>query len=118
MRSWCFRRCVYSRSASVQPRRRWLYRLANIMSPAWRCDEHEALGYDWTNELAFDCHDSFTIVWYVPEGMVGYLAWLARCSRSMASLPEELRYRDARCTLIDVATRLMDALVAHVNYTA
>ena len=75
----------------------------------------EALGYEWTNQFGFDCHESFTLAWYVPEGMVGYLAWLARCSRSMASLPVEQRYRDARCKLIDVSTRLMDALAAHVN---
>jgi len=78
----------------------------------------EALGYEWTNEFGFDCHESFTLAWNVPEGMVGYLAWLVRCSRSMVSFPEELRYRDARCKLINVATRLMDALVAHVNQTA
>ena len=75
----------------------------------------EALGYEWTNQFGFDCHESFTLAWNVPEGMVGYLAWLARCSRSLASLPEELRYRDSRCKLIDVATRLMDTLAAHVN---
>jgi len=75
----------------------------------------EAVGYEWTNQFGFDCHDSFTLAWYVPEGMLGYLAWLARGSRSMASLPVELRYRDARCKLIDVSTRLMDALAAHVN---
>ena len=75
----------------------------------------EALGYEWTNQFGFDCHDSFSLAWYVPEGMVGYLAWLARGSRSVASLPEELRHRDARCKLIDVATRLMDALAAYVN---
>ena len=78
----------------------------------------EALGYEWTNQFGFDCHESFTLAWNVPEGLVGYLAWLVRCSRSMASFPEELRYRDARCKLLDVATRLMDALVAHVNQTA
>jgi hypothetical protein len=78
----------------------------------------ESLGYEWTNQFGFDCHESFTLAWYVPEGMVGYLAWLARCSRSMALLPEELRHRDARWKLTDVATRLMDALTAHVNRTA
>jgi len=75
----------------------------------------EALGYEWTNQFGFDCHESFTLAWCVPEGMMGYLAWLARCSRSLASLAEELNHRDARCKLIDVATRLMYALAAHVN---
>src|SRR5271169_3224907 len=50
----------------------------------------EALGYEWTNQLGFDCHASFTLAWFVPEGMVGYLAGLGRFSRSMAWLPEEL----------------------------
>jgi len=38
----------------------------------------EALGYEWTNQLGFDCHASFNLAWFVPEGMVGYLARLAR----------------------------------------
>jgi hypothetical protein len=50
--------------------------------------------------------------------MVGYLAWLVRSSRSMAWLPEELRYLDPRRKLIDVATRLMNVLAAHVNQIA
>ena len=78
----------------------------------------EALGYEWTNQLGFDCHASFTLAWFVPEGMVGYLAWLGRFSRSMAWLPEELRYLDPRRKLIDVAARLMNVLAAHVNQMA
>ena len=78
----------------------------------------EALGYGWTNQLGFDCHASFTLAWFVPEGMVGYLAWLGRFSRSMAWLPEELRYLDPRRKLSDVAARLMNVLAAHVNQMA
>jgi hypothetical protein len=78
----------------------------------------EALGYEWTNQFGFDCHESFTLAWFVPEAMVGYLAWLARFSRSVAWLPEELRYLDPRRKLVDVATRLMSVLAAHVDQTA
>jgi hypothetical protein len=78
----------------------------------------EALGYEWTNRFAFDCHESFTLAWFVPEAMVGYLAWLARSSRSVAWLPEELRYFDPRRKLVDVAARLMSELAVHVNQTA
>jgi hypothetical protein len=78
----------------------------------------EALGYEWTNQFGFDCHESFTLAWFVPEAMVGYLAWLARCSQSVAWLPEELRYLDPRRKLVDVATRLMSVLAAHVDQTA
>lgn len=55
----------------------------------------EALGYEWNNELGFDCHESYLVRCSVPEGMVGYLAWLAQHTRSVARLPEEFRYRDA-----------------------
>ena len=78
----------------------------------------DALGYEWTNQLGFDCHESFTVGWHVPEGLVRYLAWLARSSRSVAWLPEELRYLDPRRKLVDVATRLMSVLAAHVDQTA
>jgi len=78
----------------------------------------EALGYEWTNQLGFDCHASFTLAWFVPEGMVGYLVWLGRFSRSIAWLPEELRYLDPRRKLSDVAARLMNVLAAHVNQMA
>ena len=78
----------------------------------------EALGYEWTNQFGFDCHESFTLAWFVPEAMVGYLAWLARSSRSVAWLPEELRYLDPRRKLVDVASRLMSELAKHVNQTA
>jgi hypothetical protein len=54
----------------------------------------EALGYEWTNQLGFDCHESYVIRWSVPEGMAGYLVWLAQHGRSVARLPEEFRYRD------------------------
>jgi hypothetical protein len=75
----------------------------------------EALGYEWTNQFGFDCHESFTLAWFIPEAVVGYLAWLARFSRSTAWLPEELRYFDPRGKLINIATRLMNGLAAHVN---
>jgi hypothetical protein len=75
----------------------------------------EALGYEWTNQFGFDCHESFTLAWFIPEAMVGYLAWPARFSRSTAWLPEELRYFDPRGKLINIATRLMNGLAAHVN---
>ncbi len=78
----------------------------------------EALGYGWTNQFGFDCHESFTLAWFVPEAMVGYLAWLARFSQSVAWIPEELRYLDPRRKLVDVATRLMSVLAAHVDQTA
>ena len=32
-----------------------------------------ALGYEWTNTFGFDCHESYVVRWWVPEGMVGYL---------------------------------------------
>jgi hypothetical protein len=78
----------------------------------------EALGYEWTNQFGFDCHESFTLAWFVPEAMVGYLAWLARFSRSVAWLPEEVRYFDPRGKVINIATRLMSGLAAHVNQPA
>ena len=78
----------------------------------------EALGYEWTNQFGFDCHESFTVAWFVPEAMVGYLAWLARFSRSVAWLPEEVRYFDPRGKVINIATRLMSGLAAHVNQPA
>jgi hypothetical protein len=78
----------------------------------------EALGYEWTNQFGFDCHESFTLAWFVSEAMVGYLAWLARFSQSVAWLPEELRYLDPRRKLVDVATRLMSELATHVNQAA
>jgi hypothetical protein len=78
----------------------------------------EALGYEWTNQFGFDCHESFTLAWFIPEGMVGYLAWLARFSRSTAWLPEEVRYFDPRGKVINIATRLMSGLAAHVNQPA
>jgi hypothetical protein len=78
----------------------------------------EALGYEWTNQFGFDCHESFTLAWFVPGAMVGYLAWLARFSRSVAWLPEEVRYFDPRGKVINIATRLMSGLAAHVNQPA
>jgi hypothetical protein len=55
------------------------------------CELLEALGHEWSNHLGFDCQESFSLVWRVPEGMIGYLAWLVRCARPIPTLPEELR---------------------------
>jgi len=79
------------------------------------CELLEALGHAWSNQLGNDCHESFALVWFVPEGMVGYLAWLARSARPVPTVPEELRYVTPRRKLADVATRLLNALTAHVN---
>ena len=51
------------------------------------CELLEALGHEWSNHLGFDCHDSFALAWCVPEGMVGYLAWLARSARPVPTVP-------------------------------
>jgi hypothetical protein len=75
----------------------------------------EALGYEWTNELGFDCHESYVVCWLVPEGMVGYLMWLARRGESTARCPEELRYRDPSKRRLEVMKSLMDGLEQHVN---
>ena len=79
------------------------------------CELLEALGHEWSNQLGFDCHESFVLAWRVPEGMVGYLAWLARCARPVPALPEELRYLNPRSKLAEVAARLLNTLTAHVN---
>lgn len=78
----------------------------------------EALGHNWSNRLGFDCHESYVLVWHVPEGMVGYLAWLALSARSVASVPEEFRYLNARGKLAKLAARLMGVLATHVNEVA
>jgi len=81
------------------------------------CELFEALGHEWNNQLGFDCHVSFVLAWRVPEGMVGYLAWLSRSARPMPTLPEELRYVNPRHKLVEVAARLLNTLAAHVNAT-
>ena len=75
----------------------------------------EALGYEWTDELGFDCHESYLVRWSVPESMAGYLAWLARHGRSVARLPEEFPYRDPWRSGLAVVKSLTDALERHVN---
>jgi len=75
----------------------------------------ECIGYEWTNELGFDCHESYVVRWTIPEGMAGYLAWLAQDGKSVASLPEELRYRDARHKASAAARVLRSVLERHVN---
>jgi hypothetical protein len=77
----------------------------------------EALGHEWSNHMGFDCHESFALAWCVPEGMVGYLAWLARSARPVPTVPEELRYLNPRSKLAEVAARLLNTLAAHVNAT-
>jgi hypothetical protein len=79
------------------------------------CELLEALGHEWSNHLGFDCHESFALAWCVPEGMVGYLAWLARSARPVPTVPEQLRYLNPRRKLAEVATRLLNTLTAHVN---
>jgi len=81
------------------------------------CELLEALGHEWSNYLGFDCHESFAIAWWVPEGVVGYLAWLARSAQPVPTVPEELRYLNPRCKLAEVAARLLNTLAAHVNAT-
>ena len=82
------------------------------------CELLEALGHEWNNQLGFDCHESFAVAWCVPEGMVGYLAWLARSARPVPTVPEELRYLNPRYKLAEIAARLLNTLAAHVNHTA
>ncbi len=82
------------------------------------CELLEALGHEWSNHIGFDCHESFALAWCVPEGMVGYLAWLARSARPVPTVPEELRYLNPRCKLAEIAARLLNTLAAHVNHTA
>ena len=79
------------------------------------CELFEALGHEWSNQLGFDCHESFALAWCVPEGMVGYLAWLARSAPPVPTVPEQLRYLNPRRKLAEVATRLLNTLTAHVN---
>ena len=81
------------------------------------CELLEALGHEWSNHLGFDCHESVAIAWWVPEGVVGYLAWLARSARPVPTVPEELRYLNPRCKLAEVAARVLNTLAAHVNAT-
>ena len=81
------------------------------------CELLEALGHEWSNHLGFDCQESFTLAWCVPEGMVGYLAWLARSARPVPTLPEELRYLNPRSKVAEIAARLLNTLAAHVNAT-
>ena len=82
------------------------------------CELLEVLGHEWSNHIGFDCHESFALAWCVPEGMIGYLAWLARSVRPVPTVPEELRYMNPRCKLAEIAARLFNTLAAHVNQTA
>jgi hypothetical protein len=79
------------------------------------CELLEALGHEWSNQLGFDCHESFMLAWCVPESMVGYLAWLARSARPVPTIPEELRHLNPHRKLAEVTTRLLNTLTAHVN---
>jgi hypothetical protein len=75
----------------------------------------ERIGYEWTNDLGFDCHESYVVRWTIPEGMAGYVAWLAQHGKSVVSLPEELRYHDAKGIASATARVLRSALERHVN---
>jgi hypothetical protein len=75
----------------------------------------ETLGYGWTNELGFDCHESYVIRWWVPEGMVGYLLWLVQRGATTARLPEEFRYVDLSRKQAAPAKGPISALDQHVN---
>ena len=75
----------------------------------------EALGYEWTNELGFNCHESYAVRWSIPEGMAGYLTWLAQHARSVARLPEEFRYRDASRKASTTAKLSNTALEQDIN---
>jgi hypothetical protein len=75
----------------------------------------EPIGYEWANDLGFDCHESYVVRWTIPEGMAGYVAWLAQHGKSVVSLPEELRYHDAKGIASATARVLRSALERHVN---
>jgi hypothetical protein len=75
----------------------------------------ECIGYEWTNDRGFDCHESYVVRWSIPESMAGYLAWLAQHGKRVARLPEEFRYRDARHKASAAARILRSALERHVN---
>jgi hypothetical protein len=78
----------------------------------------EALGYEWTNDLGFDCHESYVVRWWVPEGMVGYLVWLAGRGETVARPPEEFRYRDLAPKRAAAVKALTSAIERHVNRPA
>jgi hypothetical protein len=78
----------------------------------------EGIGYEWTNELGFDCHESYVVRWTIPESMAGYLAWLAQHGKSVARLPEEFRYRDLGGKRAAVVKALTSAVERHVNRPA
>lgn len=75
----------------------------------------ETLGYEWRNELGFDCHESYALRWWVPEGMVGYLLWLLERGASTALVPEEFRFPDLSRKRAATAKGLISALDRHVN---
>lgn len=78
----------------------------------------QALGYEWKNDLGFDCHESYAVRWSVPEGMVGYLVWLARRGKTVPELWEHLRYRDVSRKLAGTVKALTSAVERHVNRLA
>jgi hypothetical protein len=76
----------------------------------------ETLGFKWeNNEYGFDCHESYVVRWYMPEGMVGYLTWLLREGRSSADVPAELRYPDFPLKRALLVEKLKVALADHVD---
>ena len=78
----------------------------------------KAVGYEWSSRFGFDCHESYAVRWRVPEGMAGYLVWLARHARSVAWTSEDQVHWDAGEKLRAAADALVGALDRHVNETA
>jgi hypothetical protein len=76
----------------------------------------EALGFGWEdNDYGFDCHESYVLRWFVPEGMAGYLIWLLREGRSGPDVPAELRYMDFLTKRAALVNRLSVVLTQHVD---
>ncbi len=79
----------------------------------------ETVGYKWeTNAYGFDCHESYAIRWFVPEGLVGYLVWLLREGRPVADVPAEFRYHDFASKRAGLIERLNTALARRVDSVA
>jgi hypothetical protein len=108
--AWLMERLDFSsgRAEDIEGIVFWPYPYAAMEFP-------KALGYEWTNQLGFDCHESYVVRWWVPEGMVGYLVWLARRGRNVALFPEGLRYHKLKRKRSEVIKSLIGALEGHVN---
>lgn len=76
----------------------------------------EALGFEWeTNDYGFDCHESYVVRWWVPEGLIGYLIWLLRNGKSGTRVPAERRYFEFWRKRGALLERLTAVLARHVN---